>query len=77
MKKLIKLALLVGAIAAAAKMVSAKKHEWLGLTEEEARAKLEAKLPDRIPDEKREEVTERVMARMRDRGMISDGDDQE
>ena len=49
MKKFLKLALLVGGIAAVAKLVGAKKAEWAGLTESEVRAKLDARLPDRMP----------------------------
>ena len=58
MKKLIKLAVFVGLIVAVAKLLEAKKREWQGLSEIEARAKIDAKLPDKIPVEKRAEVTD-------------------
>ncbi len=69
-KKLLKLALLVGIIAAIAKLVGAKKAEWAGLTEAEVRAKLDARLPDKMPPEKQAMVADKVVAKMRDRGVL-------
>jgi hypothetical protein len=83
MKKLIKLALVVGAVAVAARLVGAKKAEWEGLSESQVRDKLDAHLPDRVPDEKRAEVADKVVAKMRSRGKLaedeaaSDGEDSE
>lgn len=63
----------VAALAACGKKASAKRrHEWHGLTESEARAKLDDKLPGKIPADKREAITEKVVAKMRDRGAITD-----
>ena len=70
MKKLIKLALLVGAIACAAKFASAKKAEWHGLTEAEVRAKLDSRLPNRVPEEKRAAVADGVIGKMRAKGVL-------
>ena len=81
MKKLIKLALMVGAVAVAAHFVGAKKAEWEGLTESQVRDKLDARMPDRVPDEKRAAVADKVIAAMRSRGKLvedeaaSHGDD--
>ncbi len=81
MKKLIKLALMVGAVAVAARFVGAKKAEWEGLSESQVRDKLDARMPDRVPDEKRAVVADKVVAAMRSRGKLvedkgaSDGDD--
>ena len=72
MKKLVKLALLVGAIAVAAKLVAAKKAAWHGLTESEVRDKLESRLPKRVPDEKRAAVADKVVSKMRERGALRD-----
>ena len=72
-KWLIPLVLLIVAVAACGK--KAKSHrasEWHGLTESEARSKLEAKLPNKIPAEKRSAISDKVVAKMRDRGVISD-----
>ncbi len=70
MKKLVKLALLVGAIWVAAKLVAAKKAAWHGLTEAEVRDKLESRLPKRVPDEKRAVVADKVVSKMRERGAL-------
>ncbi len=81
MKKLVKLALVVGAVAVAARFVGAKKAEWEGLTELHVRDKLDARMPDRVPDRKRAVVADKVVAAMRSRGKLvedkatSDGDD--
>jgi hypothetical protein len=69
-KKLLKLALIVGGIAAVAKLVGAKKAEWAGLTESEVRAKLDARLPDRMPPEKQAAVADKVVGTMRSRGVL-------
>ena len=69
-KKLLKLALMVGGIAAVAKIVTAKKAEWQGLTEPEVRERLDSRLPDRMPDEKRAAVADKVVSKMRQRGVI-------
>lgn len=80
MKKLIKLALVIGAVAVAARLVGAKKAEWEGLTESQVRDKLDARMPDRVPDKKRAAVADKVVATMRSRGKLveeeaaSDGD---
>ena len=74
-KKLLRLALVVGGIAVVAKLVSVKKSEWMGLTESQVREKLERGLPGRMPDEKRAEVADRVVSKMRERGVIREEDD--
>ena len=70
MKKLIKLALVVGAIAVAARLVEAKRAEWEGLTESQVRDMLDARMPDRVPDKKRAAVADKVVATMRSRGKL-------
>ncbi len=81
MKKLIKFAMIIGAIAAAARLVGSKKAEWEGLTEAQVRGKLDERLPDRVPDEKRAMVADKVVATMRSRGKLveseASGDDAE
>ena len=73
MKGLIKFALVVGAIAFAARLLASKKEEWTGLTEEQVRERLAAKLPSGMPDEKREKVAERVVSKLRARGRLAEG----
>ena len=74
-KKLLKLALMIGGVAAVARLVSAKKSQWMGLTEPQVREKLERRLPGRMPDEKRAEVADKVVSKMRERGVIREEDD--
>ncbi len=72
MKKLVKLALIVGAIVVLAKIVGAKMAKWEGLTESEVRDKLESRLPKWIPDEKRAEIANEITSGMRERGALRD-----
>ena len=74
-RKLLRLALVVGGIAVVAKLVSFKKSQWMGLTESQVREKLERRLPGRMPDEKRTEVADKVVSKMRERGVIREEDD--
>ncbi len=74
MKKLLKLALIIGGIAAVAKLVAAKKGEWSSLTESQVREKLSTRLPDRIPPEKQAAVADKVVAKMRGPRHASRGD---
>lgn len=71
--RMILLVLVIAAIAACAKTaVSRRESEWHGLTESEARSKLDAKLPGKIPAAKRSAISDKVVAKMRDRGVLSD-----
>ena len=72
MKKLVKLALIIGAIAVLAKVVGAKMAKWQGLTESEVRDKLESRLPKWVPGEKRAEITDEVVSGMREKGALRD-----
>ena len=69
-KRLIGLALIFGAVAAVAKLMATKKAEWQGLSESEARQKVEERLPSRVPEEKRAAVADKVVTRMRERGVL-------
>ena len=72
-KRLILLVILIALIAACAKKArSHRGSEWHGLTESEARSKLDAKLPGKIPAEKRSAISDKVVAKMRDRGVINE-----
>jgi hypothetical protein len=57
------------------KAKSGRGSEWHGLTESEARSKLDAKLPSRIPDDKRSAISDKVIAKMRDKGVVSEDSD--
>lgn len=73
-KSLIVILLLIVVVAAVAKKKSraAGASEWQGLTESEARSKLDAKLPGRIPAEKRSAISDKVVGKMRERGVLAD-----
>ncbi len=70
MKKLVKLGLIVGVIVVLAKIVTAKKAKWEGLTESEMRDKLETRLPKRMPGEKRAAVVDKLVSKMREKGAL-------
>lgn len=69
-KKLIGVALIVGAAAVAAKLMAGKKQEWQGLSEAEVRERMEQRMPSRVPEEKRAAATDKVVTKMRERGML-------
>ncbi len=75
MKKLVKVALIVGVIVLLAKLAAAQKAKWQGLTESEMRDKLDTRLPKWIPGEKRAEITDEVVSGMREQGMLGDEDE--
>ena len=72
MKKLIKLALLVGGVAFAAKLLETKKAEWEGLAESDVRAKLDARLPGQVPADKRTEIADKIVDKMREKGVLGE-----
>jgi len=70
-KTVILLVLVLVVLAAVAKKAkSPQRSEWHGLTETEARSRLDAKLPEKIPAEKRTMISDKVVGKMRDRGVI-------
>ena len=75
MKKLLGLALIVGAIAGLARLAAAQKAKWEGLSESEVRAKLESRLPKWVPGEKRAEIADEIVSGMQQRGALRDEED--
>ena len=75
MKKLVKVALIVGVIVLLAKLAAAQKAKWQCLTESEMRDKLDTRLPKWIPGEKRADITDEVVSGMREQGMLGDEDE--
>lgn len=69
---LIKLVLLAGGVALAARLVTVKKGEWKGLAESEVREKLNERMPDRVPEDKRVAVADKVVATMQARGLLTE-----
>lgn len=74
MKKLLFLALVIGVAGALAQKAKADKEAWLGLSEVEARERLEQRLPSKIPEDRREHIKDTVVTKMRERGVLSDED---
>ncbi len=75
MKKIVKLALIIGAIAVLAKVAAAKMANWQDLTESEVRDKLESRLPRWVPGEKRAEIADEVVVGMRQRVALRDDEE--
>jgi hypothetical protein len=70
MKRLLIATAGLAAAAVAMKKCSRQRDRWNGLSETDAREKLDHRLPSRMPDERRAAVTDKIIGRMRDRGMI-------
>jgi hypothetical protein len=65
-----RLALFAGIMVAIARFLSSKKVEYSGLTESEARARIEAKLAAAFGENKATEIADQVIPILRDRGML-------
>lgn len=65
-----KLMVFAGIVAAAGRFLVSKRDEYAGLTESEARARMEAKLSPRFGEEKAEEITNQVVPVLVDRGLV-------
>lgn len=71
-KLLVTLVLALLVLACIKKAKASREAEWHGLTESEARSKLDEKLPHRIPEEKRSEMSDKIIAKMRTRGVLAE-----
>lgn len=67
-----RLLVFAGLAAAAAKVVGAKKGEFKGMTESQAREKFEQKLASRIGDEAASEIADKVIPKLKEKGVIKD-----
>lgn len=67
---LFKLAIVFGLLAILAKFLNDKKDEYAGLTEAEARARMEAKLAARFGENKATEIADQVIPVLADRGLF-------
>ena len=70
MKRLLLAAALIALVALALKKRGSQRQKWTGLSETEAREKLDQKLPHRIPEERRAAMTDKIVDTMRERGVI-------
>ncbi len=71
-RRLIMVAVVLLIVMAIKKPMLHRQSEWRGLSESEARLRLDAKLPSRIPDDKRAAISDKVVAKMRHKGMLSE-----
>ena len=69
MKRLFRLALLGALVFGIYKLMEEKKN-WTGLTEDEAREKLNTRLSPRVPPEKLAQVTDQIVDQMKARGVL-------
>ena len=69
MKRLFRLGVLAAIGFGIFKMLEEKKA-WQGLTEDEARTKLNDKLSPRVPAEKLDKVTDQIVDKMKSRGVL-------
>jgi hypothetical protein len=69
MKRLFRIALLAAIGLGVYKLIEEKKN-WTGLTEDEARDKLNTKLSPRVPPEKLAQVTDQIVEQMKARGVL-------
>ena len=74
-KKWMVLPAVVIAAVLVARVAVVRESEWEGLTESEARAKLDAKLPDRIPEEKRTRISDKLVDKMANQGILVPDDE--
>lgn len=67
---LFKLAVFAGILAAAGRFLVSKRDEYAGLTESEARERMQSKLTTRFGEEKAKEITDQVVPVLVDRGIV-------
>lgn len=71
-RSLFKLAIVAALVGFAVRMAAEKKKEFTGLTESEAREKLEEKLSPRLGDEAAADVAETVVDKLKGRGILAE-----
>ncbi len=68
---LFKLALFIGIVMVIAKAIAAKKQEYYGISESEARYKVESKLSPRVGDDRAAEIADQVVAKLKQAGVVT------
>lgn len=64
-RSLIKLSIFIGVLVAIGRFLSTKKQEYSGLTESEARIRMETKLASAVGEEKATEIVDQVIPALR------------
>ena len=67
---MVKLLIFVGLLYVAGRFLNQQKDEWMGLSESEAKAKVESKLAPRVGEDKASEIATQVIAALTEKGVI-------
>lgn len=67
---LVKLAIFVGLVYVAGRLVAQKKDEYIGLTESEARSKFISKAGPRIGEDTAGEIADQVIPKLKEKGFV-------
>ena len=60
----------VGILYAAGRLLAQQKQKWYGISESEARAKLEGKLSPRMGEDQAAQVADQVISKLKEKGVI-------
>ena len=71
-RTLFKIALFVGFLVVIARLIAAKKDEFYGISESEARYKVESRLSPRVGDDRAAEIADQVVARLKQAGVVTE-----
>lgn len=67
---MLKFLVFVGILYAASRFLAQQKEQWMGLTEAQARAKVESKLGPRIGEDKASEIAQQVVTALTEAGVF-------
>jgi len=67
---MVKFLIFVGMLYVAGRMLNQQKQKFSGITESEARAKIENKLGPKMGEDKAAELAEQIVSKLRDKGVI-------
>ena len=67
---MVKLLIFVGLLYVAGRFLNQQKDEWMGLSESEAKAKVESKLAPKVGEDKAAEIATQVIAALTEKGVI-------
>ena len=67
---MIKFLVLVGILVAAGKFMAKQKQDWSGITEAQAREKIESRLASRVGEEKATDIANQIVTVLTEKGVI-------
>jgi hypothetical protein len=67
---MVKLLIFMGLLYVAGRFLNQQKEEWMGLSESEAKAKVESKLAPKVGEDKAAEIATQVIAALTEKGVI-------